>query len=106
KTDFAMSRPIVVTACMVQSSESVAPRRPWHLRAGGGAVHSIITDQVQRNNESRYSITSSARATSAGGAARPRQGSATTLDYGRVGFRGTSEPGKSKESKNSSGTPK
>src|SRR5262245_25743896 len=37
-----MSRPIVVTACMVQSSESGRPRRPWHLRAGGGAVHSII----------------------------------------------------------------
>src|SRR5262245_38075407 len=38
-----MSRPIVVTACMVQSSESGRPRRPWHLRAGGGAVHSIIS---------------------------------------------------------------
>src|SRR5262249_36275369 len=37
-----MSTPIVVTACMVQSSESGRPRRPWHLRAGGGAVHSII----------------------------------------------------------------
>src|SRR6516162_1296291 len=36
-----MSRPIVVTACMAQSSESGHPRRPWHLRAGGGAVHSI-----------------------------------------------------------------
>src|SRR4029077_13585888 len=43
-TDFAISRPIVVTLCMLPSSESWSPqRRPpqWHLRAGGGAVHSI-----------------------------------------------------------------
>src|SRR6266700_2237749 len=41
-----MSRPIVVTACMAQSSESGHPlgdHGPWHLRAGEGAVHSIIT---------------------------------------------------------------
>src|SRR6516162_7039315 len=41
-----MSRPIVVTPCMLPSFESWSPqRRPpqWHLRAGGGAVHSIIT---------------------------------------------------------------
>ncbi len=41
-----MSRPIVVTACMAQSSESghpVGDHGPWHLRAGGGAVHSIIS---------------------------------------------------------------
>ena len=45
KTDFAMSRPIVVTACISGSSESWSPQqqpRPWHLRAGGGAVHSIM----------------------------------------------------------------
>src|SRR6266851_9485994 len=39
-----MSRPIVVTACMAQSSESghhLGDHGPWHLRAGGGAVHSI-----------------------------------------------------------------
>src|SRR5450631_3713595 len=39
-----MSRPIVVTSCMAPSSKSWSPqRRPpqWHLRAGGGAVHSI-----------------------------------------------------------------
>src|SRR5713226_1782379 len=39
-----MSRPIVVTACMAQSSESGHPLGDhglWHLRAGGGAVHSI-----------------------------------------------------------------
>src|SRR4029077_18610477 len=46
KNDFAMSRPIVVTPCMLPSSESWSPqRRPpqWHLRAGGGAVHSITS---------------------------------------------------------------
>jgi hypothetical protein len=40
----AISRPIVVTACMVGSSESWGPQQrphPWHFRAGGGAVHSI-----------------------------------------------------------------
>src|SRR5215472_6195504 len=39
-----MSRPIVVTACMPASSDPWPPHRrppPWHLRAGGGAVHSI-----------------------------------------------------------------
>src|SRR5215469_14379577 len=39
-----MSRPIVVTLGMLPSSESWSPqRRPpqGHLRAGGGAVHSI-----------------------------------------------------------------
>src|SRR5215467_1285277 len=41
-----MSRPIVVTACMPASSDPGPPHRrppPWHLRAGGGAVHSIKT---------------------------------------------------------------
>src|SRR5215469_7450814 len=41
-----MSRPIVVTACMPASSDPWPPHRrppPWHLRAGGGAVHSIKT---------------------------------------------------------------
>src|SRR5438046_2159198 len=50
KTDFAMSRPIVVTACMAQSSESGHPlgdHGPWHLRAGGGAVHSIRIGLMQ-----------------------------------------------------------
>src|SRR5262249_41265927 len=44
KTDLAISRPMVVTACMFGSSESWGPQqhpRPWHFRAGGGAVHSI-----------------------------------------------------------------
>src|SRR6516165_7989424 len=39
-----MERPIVVTACMPASSDPWPPHRrppPWHLRAGGGAVHSI-----------------------------------------------------------------
>src|SRR5262245_6833053 len=39
-----MSRPIVVTACMLGSSESWGPyQHPplWHSRAGGGAVHGI-----------------------------------------------------------------
>src|SRR5204863_1753280 len=37
KTDFAMSRPIVVTVCMDSSSESWEPQQrphPWHSRAG------------------------------------------------------------------------
>src|SRR5262245_47758371 len=41
-----MSRPIVVTACMPASSDPWPPHRrppPWHLRAGGGAVHSIMS---------------------------------------------------------------
>src|SRR5262249_20565488 len=50
-----MSRPIVVTACMVQSSESGRPRRPWHLRAGGGAVHSIICGSPRRTSAARKS---------------------------------------------------
>src|SRR5258708_12098937 len=40
-----MSRPIVVIVCMVSSSESWEPQQrphPWHSRAGGGAVHSIM----------------------------------------------------------------
>src|SRR5215813_8716196 len=38
KTDLAISRPIVVTACMFGSSDSWSPQqqpRPWHSRAGG-----------------------------------------------------------------------
>jgi hypothetical protein len=41
-----MSRPIVVTVCTSSSSESGHPlgdQGPWHLRAGGGAVHGIAT---------------------------------------------------------------
>src|SRR5271154_5235228 len=41
-----MSRPIVVIACMPGSSESwELQQHPhlWHSRAGGGAVHSIIS---------------------------------------------------------------
>jgi hypothetical protein len=48
----AISRPIVVTACMASSSESWEPyRRPhlWHSRAGGGAVHSIKTGLMHCN---------------------------------------------------------
>src|SRR5262245_49521762 len=44
KIDFAISRPIVLTACMIGSSESWGPQQhplSWHSRAGGGAVHSI-----------------------------------------------------------------
>jgi hypothetical protein len=44
KTDLAISNPIVVTVCMLSSSESWEPQqapRRWHSRAGGGAVHSI-----------------------------------------------------------------
>src|SRR5580765_4844520 len=39
-----MSRPTVVTTCMIGSSESwLHQQQPysWHSRAGGGAVHSI-----------------------------------------------------------------
>src|SRR6266536_3332989 len=49
-----MSRPIVVTACMAQSSESGHPlgdHGPWHLRAGGGAVHSIISGLMHRSRK-------------------------------------------------------
>src|SRR6266849_3709067 len=59
-----MSKPIVVTVCMGSSSESWEPQQPpypWHSRAGGGAVHSL------KSGSRPYSITSSARARSAGG---------------------------------------
>src|SRR6266852_759360 len=47
--------------CTAQFREEKQRPHPWHARAGGGAVHSI-------NSGSRpYSITSSARARSAGG---------------------------------------
>jgi hypothetical protein len=55
KTDFAMSRPIVVTACMSSSSESWEPLQrphPWHSRAGGGAVHSIRNGHLRRGHVS------------------------------------------------------
>src|SRR5215469_7993806 len=45
-----MSRPIVVIVCMFGSSESWEPQQAphqWHSRAGGGAVHSIITGLMQ-----------------------------------------------------------
>src|SRR5262249_33413980 len=45
-----MSRPIVVTVCMISSSESWGPQQhphPWHFRAGGGAVHSIKSGLTQ-----------------------------------------------------------
>src|SRR5262245_35785818 len=51
KTDFAMSRPIVVIACMFGSSESWGPQQPphpWHSCAGGGAVHSINCGLMHR----------------------------------------------------------
>src|SRR5271165_5258209 len=55
KTDFAMSRPIVVTVCMNSSSESWEPQQrphPWHSCAGGGAVHSIRSGQHQLEGDS------------------------------------------------------
>jgi hypothetical protein len=55
----AISRPIVVTACMANSSESWEPyRRPhlWHSRAGGGAVHSIRSDTSHCKKESRSTV--------------------------------------------------
>jgi hypothetical protein len=39
-----MSKPIVLTACILAPSESWSPQQQpplWHSRAGGGAVHSI-----------------------------------------------------------------
>src|SRR5712691_1965884 len=69
-----MSRPIVVTACMAQSSESGHPlgdHGPWHLRAGEGAVHSIRTGLMHRSKQHLYSITSSARASKEGDTVRP-----------------------------------
>jgi hypothetical protein len=49
----AMSRPIVATVCMNNSSESWEPQQHphrWHSRAGGGAVHSIKSchEQMQK----------------------------------------------------------
>src|SRR5262249_31326351 len=44
------SKPIVVTACMLGSSESWEPQqapRRWHSRAGGGAAHSIKSGPMQ-----------------------------------------------------------
>ncbi len=43
-----MSRPIIVIIC-VGSSESWEPEQrphPWHSRAGGGAVYSIISGHI------------------------------------------------------------
>src|SRR5262249_2118817 len=51
-----MSRPIVVTVCMGSSSESWEPYQPplpWHSRAGGGAVHSIMSGCEQPQQRSR-----------------------------------------------------
>src|SRR6476660_9826271 len=51
-TDLAMSRPTVVTTCMLGSSESwLHQQQPysWHSRAGGGAVHSINSGHQERH---------------------------------------------------------
>src|SRR5271154_4991729 len=56
-----MSRPIVVIACMPGSSESwELQQHPhlWHSRAGGGAVHSIISGLMRRRNFSSISMVS------------------------------------------------
>src|SRR5260370_24620181 len=69
-----MSRPIVVIVCMDSSSESWEPQQrphPWHSRAGGGAVHSIMNGLMRRSKRHLYSITLSARPSSEGGTARP-----------------------------------
>src|SRR5262249_43022365 len=53
KKDLAISRPMVVTACMFGSSESWGPQQhppPWHFRAGAGAVHSINSGRMQCSN--------------------------------------------------------
>jgi hypothetical protein len=50
----AMSRPIVLTVCIDSSSESwelYQPPLPWHSRAGGGAVHSIISALAHRSKK-------------------------------------------------------
>src|SRR6185437_1865773 len=47
-----MSRPTVVTTCMIGSSESwLHQQQPysWHSRAGGGAVHSINSGHFTRH---------------------------------------------------------
>src|SRR5262249_38269843 len=52
--DFAISRPIVLTACMIGSSESWGPQQhplSWHSRAGGGAVHSINSGHARSLGE-------------------------------------------------------
>src|SRR5450759_3179883 len=51
-TDLAISRPIVVIACMIGSSKLWGPYQhphSWHSRAGGGAVHSIISGLMHRS---------------------------------------------------------
>src|SRR5262249_19543545 len=45
-------------------------RRPWHLRAGGGAVHSIINGLMQCSKTAQ-SITLSARASTVAGRSMP-----------------------------------
>src|SRR5918995_3821541 len=48
-----MSRPMVVIACMVGSSESWEHQQhphPWHSCAGGGAVHSIMSGKGAGRN--------------------------------------------------------
>src|SRR5215467_2040673 len=59
---------------MFGSSESWGPQQhplQWHFRAGGGAVHSIKSGPTHRSKNIRYSITSSARASSVGGTSMP-----------------------------------
>src|SRR5262245_65189171 len=54
KKRLAISRPMVVIVCMFGSSESWGPQqhpRPWHFRAGGGAVHSIKSGHMQRSKK-------------------------------------------------------
>src|SRR5919198_197971 len=53
-----MSRPIVVTVCIDSSSESwelYQPPLPWHSRAGGGAVHSIMSRHMQCSKSASFS---------------------------------------------------
>src|SRR6267154_5449449 len=69
-----MSKPTVVIVCMTRSSESWEPQQrphPWHSRAGGGAVHSIMNGLIRRSKRHLYSITLSARPSCEGGTARP-----------------------------------
>src|SRR6476620_6733 len=54
-----MSRPTVVTTCMLGSSESwLHQQQPysWHSRAGGGAVHSINSGRQPITTRSANSI--------------------------------------------------
>ena len=86
KTDFAMSRPIVVTVCMgsppnsrcISSNHSMALRpgwrsRPQHRKLTSGPYEKLVAtgQREQVHKWHHYSLVSSARTSTAGGTSRP-----------------------------------